>query len=168
MTTLVSAVVNGLSGAAMTSILADCVPVDTATGVPLAPARDYMVMVRRTHPCVSPRRRTAMMCACQCVCAGTMYVSISYRRTHRSCLRSSYRGCLVWSSQCSNRATRAVSENLTTCLLLRPTILTRFGLLLGKACLSACLTCLFDVCWFILYADKAFFLIASCIHIASS
>eukprot|EP01046_Picozoa_sp_COSAG06_P044696 COSAG06_NODE_6067_length_3128_cov_1.654011_1_plen_45_part_00 len=44
----------------MTSILADCVPVDAATGVPLAPARDYMVMVRRTHPCVSPRRRALL------------------------------------------------------------------------------------------------------------
>ena len=42
-TSLISALVNGLAGAASVSILADCVPVG-ATGVPLAPARDYGMM----------------------------------------------------------------------------------------------------------------------------
>ena len=43
-TTLISAFVTGISGPATTSILADCVPVDPKSGVPVAPARDYMVM----------------------------------------------------------------------------------------------------------------------------
>ena len=41
---LISGVIGGLTGPASSAMLADCVPVNPATGKPFAPARDYMVM----------------------------------------------------------------------------------------------------------------------------
>jgi MFS family permease len=51
-TSLISGILTGLTGSASKALLADCVPIDVATGKPFAPAKDYMVM---SYSSVLPR-----------------------------------------------------------------------------------------------------------------